>query len=397
MVDNGLPEKGTAPCIFGVAGSSVKGILILLLALGVCFSYFYFFTDVLRPNEETPTQVDVSSTEVKKPLPARVVQNASTSAAQVDQGAPATPATLAETPEKPVVTGRVQENAPVKAPESSPGVPVKPSPAVSKPVPTAQKTAAAPVEPVPLPAKQKETAKKDAASEARKTAAGKASSAAAVKSTEKTVPVKSAAKDSGSSLPRKKSVGTEQKPDSTSTVKQKAASAKKGDATPSKVADGTGKTVSKKEGKGFSLVIGTYVLQSTLKADKSKLEKAGVHPSVVAGPKKSQPMNRLVVGEFDSYTTARTELEKVKKTSKGAFLLQENGKYTLFAGSYYRKERAVEEQERLRSQGFAPILKKADAPVESWKMMVGGFPTREAAQEEAAKLRKMGFKPYPTQ
>jgi cell division protein FtsN len=395
MVDNGLPEKGKEPCIFGVAGSSVKGILILLLALGVCFSYFYFFTDVLRPKEETPTQADVSGTEVKKPLPARALQNTSTSAAQTVRVAPASPAPLVETPAKPAVSSEKQERVPSKTPEASPSVSAKPVPAVSKPTPSAQKPSAAPKEAAPLTAKQKETTKKAAASDTQKTVAGKAPpSAVAVKPTEKTVTVKPGPRVS---LPQKKSAGAEQKQDSTSTAKQKAAPAKKGDVSEAKVAEEAGKTLSKKEGKGFSLVIGTYVLKSTLKADTAKLEKAGVHPSVVAGPKKNQPMNRLVVGEFDSYTSAHTELDRLKKTSKDAFLLQENGKYTLYAGSYYRQERALEQQERLRTQGFAPILKKAVAPVVSWKVMVGGFPTREAAQEEAAKLRKLGFKPYPTQ
>jgi cell division septation protein DedD len=161
-----------------------------------------------------------------------------------------------------------------------------------------------------------------------------------------------------------------------------------------KAGEGAGKTVSVKEGKGFTLVVGTYVLPSTLRADKAKLEKAGVHPSVAVGPKKNQPMNRLVVAEYDSYTTAQAELDRVKKASKDAFLLQENGKFTIYAGSYYRHDRAVEEQERLRAQGFAPILKKAVAPVGSSKLTVGGFPTREAAQGEAARLRKLGFKPF---
>lgn len=392
MVGSGLPEKGKSPCRVGMEGGSVKGVLILLLALGVCFSYFYFFTDVMRPTEETPTQLDVSSTEERKPLPARAVQNGATSAARTGNGAPAP---LPEPTERTAVSDRAQGGDAAKAPPTSPAVPPVPAATVARPVLPPQRTPAVPVEPAP-PAGQKDTAKKAAAPEKRTTAAGKSSPpAAAATSIEKTGREKHAVKDGGALLPGKKKAGSEGKHGSVSTVQPKPATAGQGHGMTDTVAEGSEKTLSQKGGKGFSLVIGTYVLQSTLKADTSRLEKAGFHPTVVSGPKMSRPMNRLVVGEFGSYTTARKELEKVKKASKGAFLLQENGTFTLFAGSYFRKERAVEEQERLRTHGFVPILKQADVPVGSWKLMIGGIPTREAAQKEAARLRTMGFKPYP--
>jgi hypothetical protein len=401
MVDNGLPEKEKTPCIFGVTGSSVKGILILLLALGVCFSYFYFFTDVLRPNEGTSIQSDVSSSEVKKPLPQRAVQTAVSSAAQTVRVVPASPVPPVDVPAEPSVDGQKKTQSQVKqsaSTDASAKVPAKSGTVSPKPIPTKLKQAPASVQPAPVPGKQKETVGKVAVSESRKAVAGKASHPVAPEqSAAKTVTVKPGSKETGTPLPRKKTAAMEPKPAGSPLAKQKAAPAKHGAVAEGKVAEEAGKTLSKKGGKGFSLVVGTYVLPSALKADKAKLERAGVHPSVVMGPKKNQPMNRLLIGEFDSYTTARAELDRVKKASKDAFILQENGKFTIYAGSYYRNERAVEAQERLQSQGFSPILKKSVAPVASWKLTVGGFPTREAAQEEATKLRKLGFKPFPTQ
>lgn len=391
MADNGLPEKEHAPGIYGETGSSVKGILILLLALGVCFSYFYFFTDVLRPNEETPIQTGVSSSEVKKPLPARAVQAVVTSAAQTVRVAPASPVPPAGIPAAPAVNGQKQAPSPIQespvAPAASSHAPAKSGTVASKPAPSTTK-------PAPVSSKQKEPAGKVTAAETRKADSGKAShTAASPKPAGKTVTGSTA---TSTSLSQKKNAVVEPKSVSVSPAKQKAAPDKQV-AVKEKVSGDAGKAVSKKEEKGFSLVVGTYVLQSTLKADKAKLERAGLHPSVVAGPKKNQPMNRLVVAEFDSFATARSELDKVKKASKDAFILHEDGKFTVYAGSYYRHDRAEEEQGRLQAQGFAPILKKSVAPVGTWKLTVGGFPTRAAAQEEAAKLRKLGFKPVPTQ
>jgi len=399
MVDNGLPGKENTRCIIGVTGSSVKGILIVLLALGVCFSYFYFFTDILRPNEETPTQTDVSSPAVKKPLPERAVQPAATSATKAVQVAPVSPVPSVQVPAAPAVNGQKQGQSPAKKSsmpsDAASSTPAKSGTVVSKPTPSSTKPAPAQVAPAPVPSKQKETVRNVAAPESRKLSPGKASpSAASVQPSAKNVTAKPASKETGTSLPQKKNAAGEQKPTGAPHAKQKVASAKQGAVKEGKVSEGAGKTVSVKEGKGFTLVVGTYVMPSTLRADKAKLERAGVHPTVSVGPKKNQPMNRLVVAEYDSYTTARAELDRVKKASKDAFLLQENGRVTIYAGSYYRHDRAVEEQERLRAQGFAPILKKAVAPVGSSQLTVGRFPTREAAQGEAARLRKLGFKPF---
>ncbi len=79
MVKKGVPVCEVENGMAGSRGSSVKGILFFLFALAVCFGYFYFFTDVLRTKEETPGQPDVFTSEVKKPLPERLVQSSATS------------------------------------------------------------------------------------------------------------------------------------------------------------------------------------------------------------------------------------------------------------------------------------------------------------------------------
>ncbi len=152
---------------------------------------------------------------------------------------------------------------------------------------------------------------------------------------------------------------------------------------------------SKKGVEQFTLAVGTYVLKSSMRSDKVKLEKSGLQTAVMPAKMRNEPMNRLLVAEVASYPAAQEELAKVKKVSKDAFLLRENNKYAIYAGSYFADHRALQEQERLRKLGFAPILKKSQAPVATYSLTVGSYPTRDAALKGAERLKKLGFKPYP--
>jgi cell division protein FtsN len=162
---------------------------------------------------------------------------------------------------------------------------------------------------------------------------------------------------------------------------------------PGKIAAGEAAPVSKKQ-ETFTLVVGTYVLKTTVLADKAKLEKAGLRPVINVGRKRNETMNRLVVAEFASYSSAHAELGRVKKVSKDAFVLHNNGRYVVYAGSYYRTDRAIEEVERLKKHGVSPVVKKSAAPVSSYTLTVGDFPTREAARKGEDRLKKLGFKPF---
>ncbi len=153
----------------------------------------------------------------------------------------------------------------------------------------------------------------------------------------------------------------------------------------------------KKVGERFTLVVGTYVLKSSMRFDKVKIEKSGLQTSVLPAKMRNEPMNRLLIAEVATYSAAQEELAKVKKASKDAFFLRENNKYAIYAGSYFAHDRAVQEQERMRKLGFAPILKISQAPVSTYSLAAGSYPTRDAALKGAERLKKLGFKPYPVQ
>jgi len=356
MVKNELSVSERKNGLAGSRGSSVKGILFLLFALAVCFGYFYFFTDVLRTKEETPGQSDVYSSEVRKPLPERLVQASASSAEEAVLPPPET-----------LPSANVTTDSVVPPGKSLPGQKVvKPAPVVEKPATPPLKT-----------------------TQVNKAAAGKSEKPSKAPAAKKTVSAKEG------SRPIPSSGGETRKPvagQKTAGGKIAKIPAKNVTSKQSEIIEQTG---TKRAGERYTLVVGTYVLKSSMSTAKAKLEKAGLRTEVVPGKVRSEPMNRLLVAEVSSAQAAQEELAKVKKASKDAFFLREDNKYAIYAGSYFAQDRAVQEQERLRKRGFAPILKKTQAPVSTYSLSVGSYPTREAALKGAESLRKLGFKPYP--
>lgn len=382
MAGNGGPEQGGFNGVRGVAGGIAKGVLLVLLALAACLGYFYYFTDVLRPKEETPMQSEVYPAEVKKPLPERPSQP---DAAKPDETAAVS--TQAPSPSMQPETSAPSGQPVGKAPQVVANTPARQGEIPAAQVPGNQRKAAAAVaaektaaktEPVKGAEKKVKPAEKQAAVAAKPKPKTEKPAAGA----KKTASVKADAKVSGTAPPAGKKPGSEAAA-KTAAVKQKTASAEKPAPKPVKAkAD-------------YSLIVGTYVMKSTLMAAKAKLEHAGFKPAITPGRKKSEPMNRLLLAEFASYTSASSELKKVRKSSKDAFILQQDGRYAIYAGSYFDQARASQEQERLRREGFAPIVKKSSAPVQTFTLSAGGFATREQAEKGAARLRKLGFKPIP--
>jgi len=361
MVETGLPQSGNKTGLGGVGGSSAKGILLVLSALAVCFGYFYFFTDIFRSKDEIAGQRDIISSEVTKAMPVRssaLAQPAGAGTAGVpapsppDAAPPQPPADQVK--QQPAATAQV---AGAKAKES-PASPQAKAPAVKpmamqKQLPAAKTAVSKP----PVKAASAKAAEKPAqpgapvqkSSTVKPGASGKAGAA----------PVKTAA------LPKS---GTAAAPAQTAAVK-----------TP--------------EG-AFTLVIGTYVLKSSMAGDKAKLERSGIKPVSVVSGKRKEPMNRLHVADFGTQAEAQAELNRVRAASSDAFVLKENGRYAVYAGSYYAYERAIEVRDQLQVKGINPTIRKSVTPVSAYTLTAGSFTSREAALEEAARLKKLGFKPF---
>jgi hypothetical protein len=399
MVKKGLTEFDGQNGMVGSKGSSVKGILFFLFALAVCFGYFYFFTDILRSKEETPGQPDVFTSEVKKPLPERLVQSSATSGEEAVTPPPVASSLPATSP-----SGNAAKDSAVSPGKESPEQktvkalpePVKPSAA---PPPTAKTQStvvgknekANKVPAAQLPATQKTAPAKPVLG----STAAKKNSANLSHSETKIATSSEVAKAGEHRIPKTggetHKIVAGHKPDVVKIAKIPAITAK-----PKKkeLIEQAGTT---KVGGQYTLVVGTYVLKSSMRSDKEKLEKSGLQTSVLPAKIRNEPMNRLLVAEVATDAAAQEKLAKVKKASKDAFFLRENNKYAIYAGSYFAHDRAVQEQERLRKLGFAPIMKMSQAPVSTYSLAAGSYPTREAALKGAERLKKLGFKPYPVE
>lgn len=352
MQKNQAPTTPAGIVLRNRSGSSLKGLLFVLLALAVCFGYFYFFTDVLRSRSELAGQSDLYVTEMRKPLPERPGQSpvAPESAGTTDQPVAEEPAQVSSSAPEDLGNRSLQHDV-KQAPDA-----VESKKAGGAVAPAVRQTSSRHVDRTPVtPSADKKSVTKPvlvsppaAPKPKAEHAAGKVSSVSA-----------------HSAAPIKTGVQT-----------------KAGVPADASRASGS-----------YYLVVGTYVLKPTVSADKARLEKAGLRPEITPGEKKAQAMNRLLIADVSSRAVAQAELQRVKKESSGAFMVTENGKYLVYAGSYYTAERAGEEQKRLREKGFMPIVKAAPVPVSTYVLKVGRYTSRVAAEKDISRLQGMGFKP----
>ncbi len=312
-------------------GKSRLGILLVLLLLIAGAGYIFYFTDLLRPGsnaEPSPPQGSL----VKKPMPSRPATN------------------VVANSEKPAIVQKenadtshnvagTEKSSPPKSPERKRNV-----------------------------APQQGGTKHDIA---------KSVSAKPVKhQITQITPAKStaAAKPDATAGPGDKSVKTPKKQEKPGEQKTSAKS-------------GSGSSNGE-----YTLLAGVYVMEKSMREVKAKIKSAGLVPVVTKGRKKFEPMNRLLMGEFESYPDASIEMKKIRKITRDAFILPENGKYMLYAGSYFVRESAEKERDRLIDAGLKPVLKKTNVPIVTYRLTAGNYQSSKPAEIEADRLKKLGIK-----
>lgn len=343
MASKFSPETDSANK-WGERGASQRVLLLVLLLLVAVGGYLYFFTGLIKPREEVAKSAPTQPATVKMPIPPRPDQ-------------PAQEASVAKPGEKKTGEGVQGKPAPPPAPApAKPAAPAKPvpppqvQPASPQPVPPQPVTP--PVKPRPAPVPTKPETAKPAKPAAPATAKAPAPAPAATKP----VPAKKEAKPA---------------------VPVQAAAPK--EARPAKKA-GT-----------YALRVGAFVAEPSLKEALTKLKKAGIAPVRKAVEKKPEPMNRLFVATFSDRDEAAAEVAKLKKATSDAFVLPENGTYTVYAGSYFLDAKAAAEQDRLYDKGVKTLMKKSQVAVTVTKVTAGAFPSRGEAQKAAERLKKQGL------
>lgn len=331
-------------------------LLVLLLILVGGFTYLYFFTDLIKP-QNTQQQAETPAPEpqvVKMPLPSR-------------EDEPAKPAGTA--PEKAEAL-----NAAATVPVTAEAPAVKPAAAPVKQTPASAVKAA----PSPAPSKLKEEPKK---AEAVKTADKKAQLVplAAIKGDKA-----AASRNDG-----KKPAAAAKKP---AVAGKKIAAAKK-DGGMKPVSGDQSAAIAKKGAKDSSmLLIGDYVLEEALSADMGRVRKAGFKPVVKPSAHKKKSMNRLFVSDFIDRASARATLEKLKGYTSDAFIIDQGGRFSVYAGSYLQIESANAEKERLKAAGFLTTVRHTSIAIPSQSLSVGPFKSRKEADAALASLKSSGIK-----
>ena len=322
-------------------GSATRILILVLLLVAAAAGYLFYFTDYLNPRQEASKPPVAQTAQVKQPIPRRPGQPEEKEAAPAKPGE-AKPPQGTQAPPAALPQGA---SAPVPAPSQTKAQPVQkpaPAPPPAKPEPVKTAQAEAPPKPAPPPA---------------------APSAAAPKPAPQAAP-----KPASQAAPEAKKVAAAVKP------VQKAE-----------------KPAGKKKGGPYHLLIGDFVPDRTYAAVQAKLKKSGITPVRKSDLQSPEPMNRLYVAEFTDQTVAELELQKLKNLTADAFLIPENDKYFLYAGSYFSSSRAASELAKLKAKGVKPVITKAQVTIKVTRITAGSYASGEEARKEALRLKKHGI------
>ena len=324
-----------------------KGSLLVLLVLLAGFAYLYFFTSLIVPHETPPAKVPDVSTEVKQSLPPKpAVLPANPVPADAKKPEEAKPAAPPAPPAVKPTAPPVVVPAPVK-----PAAPAAAAPASAKPaapVPAPQPSAAAkPANLPPVPA----TPKKEAA-----------------------VPLKKEAP--------KPAKAAEQKPAQAVQPKKEIKSAK---------APAPAKPVVRKKPESYTIFAGEFPAGEEAAAAEAKLARLAIKPVTRQETKKSKSMNRLFYGAYTDYDAYSAELDKLRQSAKGAFGVEKDGKYYLYAGSFSSKERVEKERKDLAAKGITLQAQLVILPLSTVRLTAGKFVAKGEADKAAARMKGAGL------
>jgi cell division septation protein DedD len=157
---------------------------------------------------------------------------------------------------------------------------------------------------------------------------------------------------------------------------------------PANVSKKTEKPVSK--GSAYTLLIGEFPGDSDIGAVSMLLKKHGVSPTRTDQVKRLQPMYRLFLANFDDHETADKEFQTLRQRAPAAFITKENGKFSVFAGSFMNETRAIVEQQRLALEQINLVRQTAQVNVTLTRVTAGTFSDGTAAAMKARQLQKYG-------
>lgn len=142
----------------------------------------------------------------------------------------------------------------------------------------------------------------------------------------------------------------------------------------------------------WMLLIGNYVLEEALSADMGRVRKAGFKPIVKTSARKNKSMNRLFLSDFSDRASAQSTLERLKRYTSDAFIIEQGGRFSVYAGSYLQSESANSEKERLKAAGFVTTIKHSNIAIPSRSLSIGPFNSKKNADAALGRLKSAGIK-----
>lgn len=329
----------------GSRGSSQWFLPLVLLFLVLVFGYLYFFTSLIKPREEVAKAPPGQTVQIRQPLPPRP-----------DQG-----------DEKPVTAAKPVEKQPEQAKTEKPASP--PPPPQAKPASVQATATNVQAKPAPLQVKPAAVTPQPAPAKPLK------------------AEVKPIHKEQAKASPAPALPAAPQQKGATKPVVAATAAAKK--ALQPASARKAAKPVA--EQGAYTLLAGEFAVYQEMKSTRAKLKKLGVTPVHGKTVEKLQIMHRLFLADFDSHYAADMVMQKLEKVTSSAFILEENGRYAIYAGSYLHERGAVAEQKRLAGKGFKLSLKTAKVMIQVNRVTAGSFSSSADALKEAGRLEKQGI------
>ena len=337
------------------AGKNKVSLLILLLLVGA-FVYLYFFTSLIVPHQAVAPKPPAATPEVTQNMPPRPAETGTPAAADANKPEAAQPAAAA--PAMPAAQPAAKPAAPAALPAAQPAAkPAAPAPLPATP-PAVKPAAPAPAAAKPAPAPQPAAAK--------------------------TVPPAAAPAKKAEAPPAK---AVEAK----AAVKKEAPKSTKAAATAAPAKTGAAEKTLKRKEAAYVLAAGEYPAWPEVAAAEAKLEKHGVKPILKQVSQKGRELHRVYVNSFSDYDAYATELDNVKRVAAGAFGIERDGTYSLYAGSYSSAALALQEVKRLQGKGIKAGVQKTVLTGTSIKVTAGLFTTKAAADKTAAALAKDGL------
>lgn len=141
----------------------------------------------------------------------------------------------------------------------------------------------------------------------------------------------------------------------------------------------------------YTLLFGEFPDARETANTRMKLKKLGISPIRENQVKKPYPTSRLFLASFADHATADKEFRKLRKLASGAFIEEQNGKYSVYAGSFSNKKKAVVEQKFLATKKFKVSNQTAQIATPLTRVTAGSFTDCTVAAMKARRLKKQGF------